>query len=429
MVKRVLMIAYHYPPLRGSSGIQRTLKFSRYLPEHDWHPVVLSAHPRAYASTSNDQVGEIPAEVPVHRAFALDASRHLALKGRYLGILALPDRWVSWLFGAVPTGLRLIRKYQPEVIWSTYPIATAHLIGLALHRLTGIPWVADMRDPMTDRSYPTNPLTRKVYRWIEKQTVVHCTKVVCTTPGTLKMYQNRFPDIPSSRFCVIENGYDEENFQSAEAITPTPSGTERPFVLIHSGVIYPHERNPGPFFEALSELLRNGDISPASFRVVLRATGHDEYLGKLIAQHRIESIVTLAPPVSYREALSEMLGADGLLILQAASCNHQIPAKLYEYMRARRPVMALTDPDGDTASKLKSAGVHTIARLDSKNDIMRGISSFLKLATSEQAQIPSAEAARSNSRRARSNELAAVLNGVVQAEAYLPSQTRPLSKD
>lgn len=138
MVKRVLMIAYHYPPLRGSSGIQRTLKFSRYLSEHDWRPVVLSAHPRAYASTSNDQLAEIPKEVPVHRAFALDTSRHLAIKGRYLGALALPDRWVSWWFGAVVSGLRLIRRYRPEIIWSTYPIATAHLIALCLHRITGI---------------------------------------------------------------------------------------------------------------------------------------------------------------------------------------------------------------------------------------------------------------------------------------------------
>lgn len=413
MVKRVLMIAYHYPPLRGSSGIQRTLKFSRYLGEHDWHPVVLSADPRAYASTSDDQMGEIPKEVPVHRAFALDTSRHLAIKGRYLGALALPDRWASWWFGGVTAGLRLIRKYRPEVIWSTYPIATAHLIALCLHRITGIPWVADMRDPMTDTSYPPDPVTRRVYQWIERQTVLHCDQVVCTTPGTIKMYRNRFPDIPESRFSLIENGYDEENFLSAEASVPAVPRNSGPFLLIHSGVIYPSERDPIPLFQALAELASQGRISPETLHVRLRATGHDDYLKKLIEDYNIGGLVSLAPPVSYREALSEMLTADGLLVLQASNCNHQIPAKLYEYVRARRPILALTDPESDTAYALMGAGVNTIARLDSKSDIAEKLVQFLELAKTGNSQIPTVEAARLYSRRSRSGELAALLDQVV----------------
>lgn len=429
MVKRVLMIAFHYPPLRGSSGIQRTLKFSRYLPEHGWHPVVLSANPRAYASTSDDQMAEIPKDVPVHRAFALDTSRHLAIGGRYFGMLALPDRWVSWWLGAVPGGLRMIRQYRPDVIWSTYPIATAHLIGLTLHRITGIPWVVDMRDPMTDVSYPSNPITRKVYRWIEKQAVTHATKVLCTTPGTIRMYQERFPDIPASRFFVIENGYDEENFQAAESSVDASTEGKRPFTLVHSGVIYPSERDPRPFFEAVSELLQSGRIAPGSLQVILRATGHDGYLKDLIAQQSIESIVVLAPPVPYREALAEMLSADGLLILQAANCNHQIPAKLYEYLRARRPILALTDPDGDTANKLRAAGVSTIARLDSKSDIMRGLAHFLDAVTSGLADIPTIEGARSNSRRARSKELSAALDEATKAKECWETRNAPAQKD
>lgn len=412
MVKRVLMIAFHYPPLRGSSGIQRTLKFSRYLTEHDWNPVVLTAHPRAYTSTSDDQMGEIPEDVLVQRAFALDTSRHLAVKGRYLSAFALPDRWVSWCFGAIPAGFQLIRKYRPEVIWSTYPIATAHLIALGLHRLTGIPWVADMRDPMTDTSYPKNPLTRRVYKWIEKQTITHCTKAVCTTPGTIKLYRNRFPEIPASRFSLIENGYDEENFQSAEASVAATIPAPRPFVLVHSGVIYPSERDPVPLFAALAELVQQGRISSGDMEVRLRATGHDAYLQNLIDQHKISAIVSLVPPIPYRDALAEMLTADGLLLLQASNCNHQIPAKLYEYLRARRPILALTDPEGDTATTLQNAGINTIARLDSKNDIVRCLVHFLELLKSKQAPIPTLEVARANSRRARSNQLAGLLDEV-----------------
>lgn len=431
MVKRVLMIAYHYPPMRGSSGIQRTLKFSRYLGEHDWHPVVLSTHPRAYASTSDDQMKEIPADVPVHRAFALDTSRHLAIKGRYLGALALPDRWASWWFGGVAAGLRLIRKYRPEVIWSTYPIATAHLIALCLHRLTGIPWVADMRDPMTDTSYPPDPLTRRVYQWIERQTVLHCNLVVCTTPGTIKMYRERFPDIPESRFNLIENGYDEENFASAEAWLPVVATPNTgPFVLVHSGVIYPSERDPIPFFQALAELASQGRISPETLHVRLRATGHDEYLKKLIEEYKIGALVSLAPPVSYREALSEMLTADGLLVLQAANCNHQIPAKLYEYVRARRPILALTVPGSDTANTLTAAGVNTIGRLNSKSDIAEKLVQFLDLAKAGKSQIPTIEIARSFSRRSRTAELADLFDKVAGAGKKLLLKTAtPRSKE
>jgi glycosyltransferase involved in cell wall biosynthesis len=411
MVKRVLMIAFHFPPLRGSSGIQRTLKFAKYLLGFGWNPVVLSAHPRAFVNAGDDQLRDIPAEVPVHRAFALDTSRHLSIRGRYLGALALPDRWVSWAVGAVPAGWRLARRYRPDVIWSTYPIATAHLIGLCLHRLTGIPWVADMRDPMTDEGYPSNPLTRRVYRWIERQTVAHCSVAVCTTPGAIRMYQRRFPHIPADRFALIENGYDEENFAEADGLAPEGQA-QQPFVLVHSGVIYPSERDPVPLFAAMAALLEQGVLKPGAFRLVLRATGHDAYLAELIRQHGIESLVTLATHVPYREALAEMLSAGGLLILQASNCNHQIPAKLYEYLRAGRPILALTDPEGDTAAALRDAGIDSIAPLDSKDAIIDAIARFVPLALAGRAPAASAQAVAANSRRARSAQLARLLDRV-----------------
>lgn len=410
MVNRVLMIAFHFPPLRGSSGIQRTLKFAQYLPRFGWKPVVLSAHPRAFVNAGDDQLRDIPADVPVYRAFALDTSRHLSIRGRYPGLFALPDRWVTWCLGAIPMGLRLVRRYRPSVIWSTYPIASAHLIGLFLHRLTGLPWIADLRDPMTDEGYPSHPLTRKAYSWIERQTLIHCSLAVCTTPGAINTYRKRFPGIPLERYVLIENGYDEENFaQAGASVAVQRSG---PFLLVHSGVIYPSERDPGPLFAALAKLKDDGALASDNFTLLLRATGHDDYLAEMISQAGIGDLVQLAPHAPYREALAEMLSADGLLVLQASNCNHQIPAKLYEYLRARRPVLALTDRFGDTAVTLRGAGIDTIAPLDDSETIARAILHFLQLARAGKAPVAAPAVIAANSRQARTAQLAEVLNRI-----------------
>ncbi|USX24314.1 glycosyltransferase [Oxalobacteraceae bacterium OTU3CINTB1] len=412
------MIAFHYPPMRGSSGIQRTLKFSQYLPEWGWKPVLLSAHPRAYGNRGDDQMGEIPAGVPVCRAFALDTARHLSLRGRYASLMALPDRWVSWLFGAVPAGLRLLRRHRPQVLWSTYPIATAHLIAYVLQRLSGLPWVADLRDPMTDVGYPENPLTRKAYLWIERRTVERCTVAVCTTPGAVKAYRQRFPHLPAERFRLVENGYDEDNFLDAQRDgvpnAPSPSAG-RPLVLLHSGVIYPSERDPAPLFAAMAALRRQGVIGPGALKLLLRATGHDAFLAGLLAKYGLDDMVSIAPHQPYRAALAEMLTVDALLILQASNCNHQIPAKLYEYLRAGRPILALTDAASDTAATLRASGIETIAALDSEENIMQTLPRFLALVRDGKAPLAPAAVVAAHSRHARSAALAQLLDEVAGA--------------
>lgn len=414
-MKNVLMIAYHFPPVRVSSGIQRTLKFATYLLEHDWCAQVLTVNPCAYEKTSPDQLHEIPQRVTVKRAFALDTARHLSFKGRYLGWMALPDRWVSWCLGGFFSGLRLIWRYKPRVIWSTYPIATAHLLGLLLHRVTGIPWIADFRDSMTEADYPVNPVQRRVYRWIERQTIRHCSRAVFTTPGAIRMYRERYPDIADERWALIPNGFDEENFVNAErsqALKDALATKPDKIVLLHSGVLYPSERDPSQFFMALSDLLDASVISAADFKVILRATGHDELHRQAIDHHGLSEIVFIEPSIGYEEALTEMLVVDGLLVFQAANCNHQIPAKIYEYLRARRPILALTDPVGDTANVLKDAGISSVAPLDDKKAISQLIADFVKASDRSRHAIATDDVVYAHSRQARTLVLAKLLSEV-----------------
>jgi hypothetical protein len=292
MNKRALLIAFHFPPQAASSGIQRTLSFSKHLGGHDWEPLVLSANPIAYSVKNSSQLANLPFGLIVKRAFAMDAKRHMGIFGRYPEILALPDRWISWWLSAVPLGLSLTRQYKPSVIWSTFPIATSHLIGLTLKRLTGLPWVADFRDPMLQRDYPVPKLQRKMYRWIEHQTITNCNAAVFTTYSAMNAYKQRFPESLHEKFTVIENGFDEDSFNGSGFNALSATGKVNPRItLLHSGILYPNGRDPSPFLEAISILKARGKVNAESFCVILRAPGDIPYIKAQVKKYEIEDIV------------------------------------------------------------------------------------------------------------------------------------------
>lgn len=410
------MVAYHFPPVRVSSGIQRTLKFCTYLREHGWDPLILTIAPRAYEVTSPDQLKEIPDDVIVERAFGLDTSRHLSFRGKYPMFMAQPDRWVSWWPGAVWSGMRMIKKYKPDAIFSTFPIATAHLVGLSLSKRSRLPWVADFRDAMTEENYPRDPLTWKVQRRLESASVEQCSKAVFTTRQTKDIYAKRYPEIPNSKWVVIENGYDEDNFLDAETgLELLPLGNQDQLTLIHSGTLYPEERDPRAFFQALSNLKVAGEISAEKLQIVLRATGSDAlYQPKLIALN-LQDIVRLEPVIAYRDALREMLRADGLLLFQGSVCNHQVPAKIYEYFRSARPIFALVDPGGISAVMLGEAGVQDQANIADVQQITEAMSVFLSKLRNGKCGGVTRDVAMRNSRRSRTRELAQVLDELIVA--------------
>ena len=409
------MIAYHFPPLRGSSGIQRTLRFCRYLPECGWRPLVLTAHPRAYEATSSDLLSEVPSSVPVCRAFAMNTASHLAVGGRYPKWLAIPDRWVTWWLGGLISGLRLIRKHKVRAIFSTYPIATAHLIGLTLQRITGLPWIADFRDPMAQEGYPEDPAVWQSFRWIEEQALRHARYSLFTSPGAIREYRTRYPELHEDRLVLLENGYDEEAFSGMpnDGNASRQSPHDRRLVILHSGIVYTSERDPTHLFAALGELKRAGKVNASDVEIRFRASANDALMHRLANENEVTDIVSILPPIPYREALTEMLGADALLVMQASNCNSQIPAKVYEYVRAGRPIFALTDPAGDTADLVRRAGIDAIVPLDSASAIEAHLPLWLDALRLGSGMRPSVEFARNCSRRERTRALAEVLNRTI----------------
>ena len=407
---KVLIIAYHFPPCVGSSGLLRSEKFSRYLPEFGWQPVVLTLHPRAYESIDLRSTERV--RVPVVRAFALDTKKHLSLWGHYLDWMALPDRWVSWFLGAIPSGLSIIRKYRIEVIFSTFPISTAILIGLMLHRLTAKPWVVDLRDSMTEEDYPKDARSRRVRRWIEGQAIRHASRVIFTAASTQRMYLDRYPELSREKCLLIPNGYDEDDFTSLSLPQPQPVPSSRPLLLLHTGLIYPEERDPRPFFRAMGRLKRERKISAADLAIVFRAPGSEELFQRMINELGIADIVRLQPHVPYSQSLQECAKADGLLLFQAAKCDHQIPAKAYEYLRMGKPILAMTTHTGDTAALLNEVGGATIVKLAEEENIYGCLVEFLAAVRAGIHHLPRLADVQRYARKNQAEELAKCLTEI-----------------
>ncbi len=415
--KRALMVAFHFPPQAGSSGIQRTLNFVKHLPKSGWQSSLLTVHPRAYVEQRNDQVASIPQQTRLIRAQALDAAKHLSLFGKYPSLLALPDRWSSWWLPAVWAGMREIRRQRPALIWSTYPISTAHLIGGTLSRLSGLPWVADFRDPMVSEGYPSHPLQRWMWKRLEARVMRGAARCIFTTERAAQAYRVRYPDA-AHKCTVIENGYDEEAFEGNQARRPEVADDQ--LLLLHSGIIYPKDRDPTAFFSAIASLVDAGKISRKKLKIRFRAPQHENEVAALVDRHGLQDMVDIVPPIPYRDAIAEMLGADLLLVFQGNNFNTQIPAKMYEYLRAGRCIMGLVDPTGDTAAQLRKFKAVELVDIQSPQEIAKGLQRWmesLESSLTRQALMANVRDIQIYSRQAQALSLSESLNSVSKTTA------------
>jgi hypothetical protein len=371
MKPSVLFVAFHYPPIQMSSGVHRTVAFSRHLAENGWDVSVLTVDTATYDNVNKIADKLIPQGVQVLRARCFDAARDLSIKGRYLSWLAQPDRWQSWIPFAVWRGWRHCRQHNCQVIVSTYPIATAHIIGYLLHKVTGKPWIADLRDPMLQIDYPSDPIRRRIFRWIEQKIITHAKFAILTSPGAVDLYRNSYPEKPKEFWHLISNGFDEEIFRGLETSSIPKTNTR--YILLHSGTVYPHERDPKHLFQALQRLKTEQPSLASRLIIRLRATGHDALFQSMLSHYQIQDIVELVPALDYRAAAQEMFNVDALLLLQASNCNYQTPAKAYEYIRAKRPILVLAPKTSDTFQLIVQSNVAIQAELDDTQAIYEAL--------------------------------------------------------
>lgn len=408
------MIAFHYPPVGGSSGYLRTLKFGKYLPDYGWQADVLTVHERAHLLLDRSTLADVPPGVTVHRANAWDAKRHLAIKGRYPACLSLPDNYSTWVPFGVAAGMRIVRRRGIRAIYSTSPVPSAHLIAMILQSRTGLPWVADFRDPWIEDApeFARGPLLARIDQWLEGQVVRRATSMTATTRRLAAEVGSRYPTVTPSKFHVIMNGYDEDDFVGLD-LCAAPKG--RSLRLMHAGLLNDTYRNPLPLLSAVRNVICEKDLRVGEVAVCFFGGG--AYLNSTVLRDAIMSlglsdVVRIPGHVPYEQCLREMAGSDALLLFQGGhDTRNLIPAKLFEYLRIGRPILALTDPDSATAEVLAEVGGGQVVGIEDVDGIRRALLALLGDRWGQSAfPAVNRECLYRYNRRTQAGELAKLLN-------------------
>jgi glycosyltransferase involved in cell wall biosynthesis len=338
--RRSLLIALHYPPANSPAAL-RSVKFVKYLTEFGWNTNVVTVRADVYGATDTALLREIPSNSRTYRAFGFDTKAVFSVRGRYPGFLAFPDRWVSWLPSAVLHAVRAIRHERSHVVISTGPPATAHCIGLLAKRMTGIPWVADFRDPWVNQH--SSPMQRR----LERRIAMGADRLVVTTDGLARELRARYGAAVDGKIHVVHNGYDEEDF---ERLPPDEASAR--FTIAHLGHIYAQQRDPEPFLEAIRRSLERGNL-PADASVLFIGPGElalQSRFSSLVPALRLEGTVQILDSVPHHEALATMVRSSVLLLLQGSEeLRVCIPSKAFEYLRSGRIVLVLAPPESETA--------------------------------------------------------------------------------
>lgn len=335
--QRALILAYFFPPL-GGGGVQRTLKFVKYLPEHGVAPIVLTTGFAWSPIRDASLVAEIPQAARVIRAPEVPlqiakwglhgALRRARLPTRPASYIGWPDEAAGWIPGATWHALRAVRRYRPHVIYSTSSPFSAHVVALLVNRLTGLPWVADFRDGWTrnPEGPPFGGLLGRLSAAVEREVAARAHTVVVVDDSVEVMGLDR----AVGRRVVIRNGVDPDDVPAA--LRPPKRGRMR---LSYVGTLY-GELNAAPIFAALRALVDRGAI-PAN-RIEVRLVGH----------HAIDDDTALAGIqvtrpgyVDHAAAVAEMSDADVLLFYTPVS-NRGTSGKLYEYLATGSPILCVS---------------------------------------------------------------------------------------
>lgn len=427
-MKRVLMIAYYFPPIGGSGPI-RALKFAKYLPQYGWEPYVLSVRSSQAEPYDAGLLKELPGTVSVVRTGHLDpaAVRRGLLLGwqilwrarlrrladhlqpyKVMPWFMVPDDKIGWLLPAYRVGRKTIADHQISAVFTTSLPATTHLVGLMLKRATGLPWVADFRDEWTQNPFMTYPtqLHRRFNQYLEQQVLQEADSVVATTDPMTAGLASLVPHAQAGKFATLMNGYDEDDFA---AVRMQPGPSDERFEIAYVGMLY-GPRTARHLIAALSALIEEGvfDRSKVRLRIVGKAWTNE--LDTLAGVNWIE----LVSHVSHERALEIMHESHLLVLLVNPESGPAVPAKLFEYMATRRPVLALAPENAVAAQIIQKAGAGMVVPPENTEVIRSALLEFYLLHIQKQSwPLPSLETVRQYDRKQQTTKLAGLLDSLL----------------
>ncbi len=363
--KKVLIVSYYWPPA-GGPGVQRWLKFAKYLPDFGIAPIVYVPENPSYPIVDNDIINEVSTGVTVIKhpirepyRFASLLSRKqtqtissglvpakkkqrfvqkilLYIRGNYF----VPDARVGWVKPSISFLESLIKREDISTIITTGPPHSMHLIGLGLkEKLPGLQWIADFRDPWTTIGYhdklKMTSKTKKRHKELEKSVLENATQILVTSPRTKKEFQL----ITSTPIQVITNGYD--------LLENNTIPVNDKFVVSHIGSLL-SDRNPKVLWEVLSEILRSNKAFREAFSLRLVGRVSEEVLDSIL-EYGLGPYTQLEGYVSHKEAVIMQSSSNLLLLIEIDTPQTQsiIPGKLFEYLASRRPILAIGPQNSD----------------------------------------------------------------------------------
>jgi len=363
-MKKVLIITYYWPPA-GGSGVQRWLKFSKYLPENGWKPIIYTPDSPSFDVKDEDLLSDIHPEVEVWKSpiwepyslkekiFGKSESSNAGIiqdksstKNQILnwirGNIFIPDPKVYWVKPSIKFLSKKIQEEEITHIISTGPPHSMHLIALGLKkRLPNLKWIADFRDPWSEldllEDFKLSKKSRKKYQELEREVL----EIAETTLTVSETWVESFKRLGSSNVQLITNGFDEEDFVEEEKKNDN-------FVIGHFGLLN-HLRNPKNLWKALNDICEEDPEFKDKLEIRLSGNIDTEVLQSITQNFHLKNKVVHLEYLSHKEVLNQYYQSSVLLLLlfNSKSGKGNYPGKIFEYFAAKRSILSFGPDESD----------------------------------------------------------------------------------
>jgi len=387
-MKKVLLITYYWPPA-GGPGVQRWLRFVTYLREFGVDPVLFIPENPEYPLQDQSLIEEVPADI---RIYQLKITEPLQWAGKFLrkdvkrissGIISerkpslleslliwirgnffIPDARVLWVRPSVAYLKKVLRAEDIDTVITTGPPHSLHLIGLQLKKDSGIRWIADFRDPWTSIGYhkklKLGPLASNKHKALEKEVLMSADKILVTSRTTGK----EFEALTSIPVIVITNGYEEKDYRTAQAVPDSH------FTISHIGSLLAG-RNPTALWKALRTLAEENHDFRKALRLQLAGVISPEVL-ESIKDHGLEPNLEQLEYMPHSGVVRMQRQTQVLLLIEINSEETRgiLPGKLFEYLAAKRPVLAIGPEGWEAGDIIRETGAGAVFGYDSGDEIL-----------------------------------------------------------